>query len=81
MVGSAWDIYTALIINILNMCVLSCILCVRLSVIPWTAALQAPLCRGFSSKIAEWVPGDLPDPGIEPMSPVSPAVQIEFFIH
>ena len=33
--------------------------------------------------ILEWVacppPGDLPDPGIEPTSPVAPALQADFF--
>ena len=41
---------------------------------PWTVALQAPLSMGFS-KQEYWIvlpfpsPGDLPDPGIELMSP------------
>ena len=42
---------------------------------PWTVAYQAPLSRGFSRQ--EWwsglpfpSPGDLPDPGIEPRSPI-----------
>ena len=45
------------------------------SVTPWTVACQARLSMGFpGAKILEWVaippPGDLPDPGIEPASPV-----------
>ena len=42
-------------------------------VTPWTVALQAPLCMGFSRQ-EYWsgLPfpsvGDLPDPGIEPKS-------------
>ena len=42
-------------------------------------ARQAPLSMGFP-KQEYWTelpfpsPGDLPDPGIEPMSPVSPAL-------
>jgi len=41
---------------------------------PWTVALQAPLSIGFSrqeygSGLPLPSPGDLPDPGIEPMSP------------
>ena len=42
---------------------------------PWTVALQAPLSMGFS-KQGHWIgllfpsPGDLPDPGIRPASPV-----------
>ena len=41
---------------------------------PWTVAHQARLCMGFS-KQEYWSglpfpsPGDLPNPGIEPMSP------------
>ena len=43
-------------------------------VTPWTAACQAPLSMGFSrqeywSGLPFPSPGDLPDPGIEPMSP------------
>ena len=47
---------------------------VRLFATPWTVAHQAPLSMGFS-KQEYWSglpfpsPGDLPDPGIEPMSP------------
>ena len=47
---------------------------VRLCVTPWTAARQAPLSVGFSRQ-EYWrelpfpPPGDLPDPGIEPISP------------
>ena len=46
----------------------------------WTVALQAPLSMGFPRK-SYWSglpfpsPGDLPDPGIEPVSPMSPALQ------
>ena len=47
---------------------------VRLFAAPWTVALQAPLLMEFSRQ-AYWSglpflpPGDLPDPGIKPMSP------------
>ena len=42
---------------------------------PWTVACQAPLSMGFSrqeywSGLPFPSPGDLPDPGIEPRSPV-----------
>ena len=53
---------------------------VRLFATLWTAAHQAPLSMGFSRR-EYWnrLPfpslGDLPDPGIEPTSPVSPALQ------
>ena len=47
---------------------------VRLFVIPWTVAHQAPPSLGFSrqeywSGLPFLSPGDLPDPGIEPRSP------------
>ena len=43
-------------------------------VTPWTVACQAPLSVGFSiqeywSGLPFPSPGDLPDPGIKPMSP------------
>ena len=46
---------------------------------PWTVACQAPLSIEFFRQ-EYWSgfpfppPGDLPDPGIKPASPVSPAV-------
>ena len=49
--------------------------CVRLFATPWTAACQTPLSMGFSRQ-ESWSglpcpsPGDFPDPGIEPGSPV-----------
>ena len=49
---------------------------------PWTVALQAPLSMGFFRQ-ENWSglpfpsPGDLPDPGIEPTSPMSPALQVD----
>ena len=41
---------------------------------PWTVALKAPLSMGFPSKVTGVglpfpSPGDLPNPGFEPMSP------------
>ena len=51
---------------------------------PWTAAPQAPPSMGFSRQ-EYWSglpcpsPGDLPDPGIELMSPMSPALAGGFF--
>ena len=50
----------------------------------WTVAHQAPLSMGFS-KQEYWSglpwppPGDLPNPGIEPASPVPPALAGRFF--
>ena len=45
---------------------------------PWTVAHQAPVSMGFSrqeyqSGLPVPSPGDLPDPGIEPASPVNPS--------
>ena len=52
---------------------------VRLFVTPWTVACKAPLSTGFSrqefwSGLSFPSPGDLPGPGIEP---VSPALQVD----
>ena len=58
---------------------------VRLFASLWTATHQAPLSMGFSRK-AYWSglpcppPGDLPNTGIEPESPASPALAGGFFI-
>ena len=49
-------------------------------VTPWTIARQAPLSMEFSwSGLPFPPPGDLPDPGIEPTSLVSPALAGRFF--
>ena len=49
-------------------------------VTPWTIARQAPLSMEFSwSGLPFPPPGDLPDPGIEPTSLVSPALRGRFF--
>ena len=50
----------------------------------WTIASQAPLSTGFSrqeywSGLPYLPPGDLPDPGIEPTSLVSPALAGRYF--
>ena len=62
-------------LNIVGACILSH---VQLFVTPWTVAHQAPLSMGFSwqeywSGLPFPPPGDLPNPEIEPMSPVAPA--------
>ena len=60
-------------------CKLSCFSCVRLCVTLWSGACQAPLSMGFSRQ-EYWSglpcppPRDLPDPGIEPVSLMSPAL-------
>ena len=51
---------------------------------PWTVACQAPLSMEFSrqeywSRLPFPTPGDWPDPGIKPMSLVSPALAGRFF--
>ena len=57
--------------------------CVRLFVTSWTVAHQAPLCMEFP-KLKYWgnllfpSPGDLPDPGIEPVSLAPPALARKF---
>ena len=58
--------------------------CVQLFVSLWTVAHQAPQSMGFSrqeywSGLPFLPPGDLPDSGIEPVSPVSPALAGGFF--
>ena len=58
--------------------------CIQLFAAPWTVAHQAPLSMG-SSRQEYWSglpcpsPRDLPDPGIEPESPESPALVGRFF--
>ena len=58
--------------------------CVCLFVTKWTIARQAPLSMGFS-KQEYWSglpfpsPGDLPNPVIEPLSVMSPALTGGFF--
>ena len=48
----------------------------------WNVVCQAPLSMEFSSQ-EYWSgltfppPGDLPDPGIKPMSPISSALQVD----
>ena len=56
--------------------------CVQLFATPWAVAQQAPLSVGFPrqeywSDLPLPSSGDLPDPGIKPESPVSPALQVD----
>ena len=51
---------------------------------PRTVARQAPLSVGFPrqeywSGLQFLISGDLPDPGIKPVSPASPALQVDSF--
>ena len=73
--------------NIVNNCVcmLSHFSHVQLFATPGTAALQAPLSMEFSrqeywSGLPFPPPGDLPNPGIKPVSLTSPALAGGFFI-
>ena len=66
----------------MHACKLSHFSCVQLSETSWTSAHPAALSMGFSrqeywSGLPFPPPGDLPDPGIEPSSPMSPALQID----
>ena len=59
---------------------------VQVFAIPWTATRQAPLSMGFPrqeywSRLPFPTPGNLPAPGIKPMSPVSLALKGRFFNH
>ena len=68
-----------------SVCVLSHFSPVRFFATLWTVALQAALSMGFSRQ-EYWSglpcppPGDLPDPGIEPMSLVYPSLTDMFYI-
>ena len=58
---------------------------VRLFTTLWTVACEAPLSmKILQVRILEWVAmpssRDLPDSGIEPMSPVAPALQVDFLL-
>ena len=63
----------------MHACKLSCFSLVRLFATLWTVAHQASLSMGFSRQ-EYWsglpcpTPGDLPDPGIKPVSLVSPSL-------
>ena len=80
-------IYTLSLSVLLAACVLSLFSHVQLSVTLWAETHQAPLSIGFSrqecwSRLPCPLPGDLPNPGIKPTSPASPAapvLQAKFF--
>ena len=55
---------------------------VQLFATPWAIVRQAPLSTGFYrqeywSGLPRPPPGGLPDPGIEPVSPMTPALQAD----
>ena len=65
----------------MHVCMLGCCNCVQLFETLWTAAHQAPLSMRFSrQEFWSGLPcpllGDLPDPGIEPMS-----LNCRWFLH
>ena len=63
---------------------LSCFICVQFFATLWTVDRQVPLSMGFSRQ-GHWnglpcpSPGNLPDPGTEPESLMSPALAGRFF--
>ena len=59
-------------------CRLSCFSHVQLFGTLWTIVRQAPLSIYWSGLPCP-APGDLPDPGIKPMSLMSPALAVRFF--
>ena len=71
-------------VSFINLCLLSRFSCVWLFATPWTIASQVPLSMGFA-KQEYWsglplpFSGDLPDQGIKPVSPASPAFQVDTF--
>ena len=68
-----------------NVCMLSHFSHVQLFSDPMDCTLLAPLSIGFPRQQKYWSgvpfpsPGDLPDPGMEPASPTSPALAGVFF--
>ena len=68
--------------NLPPLCMLSHFSHVRLFVTLWAVAYQAPLSMGFSRQ-EYWsglpcpLSGNLPDSGREPLSPVTPALQVD----
>ena len=68
----------------MSACMLSCFSCVWFFETLWTVVCQAPLSMGFSrheywSGLPFPPPGDLPNPGIEPESLMSPVLAAGFF--
>ena len=65
-----------------NYIVVQFLSCAQLSAAPWTVAHQAPLSVGFP-RLEYWSglpfpsPEALPEPGIKPTSPVSPALRVD----
>ena len=79
------SIYCFLIHSCVCMCMCVCVLSrVWLFATPWTIACQVPLFMEFSRQVY-WSelpfpsPGDVPDPGIKPVSPAYPALTADSF--
>ena len=73
-----------LILYVVHVSVLSCFSRVQLFATPWTVAHLAPLSMEFSrqeywSGLSRPPPGDLSNPGMEPVSLTSPALAGRFF--
>ena len=71
-------------ILLVRACILSHFSLVRLFVTLWTTACQAALPMEFSrqeywSGLSSFSPADFSNPGIEPVSPASPALAGRFF--
>ena len=67
---------------ILSVCAVLVISCVQLLANLWTVAHQAPLSMGsyrqeYWSGLPFPPPGDLPNPGIKPVSPASSTLQVD----
>ena len=80
-----WPLCNSKIPPSLQFCECMCMFSVRLFVTLWTVAHQAPLSVGFFrqeywSGLSFPPPGDLPNPEMEPATPVSPALAGRFFI-
>ena len=81
---SVFDHWNICCVFAMSVCVPSHFSRVQLFVILWTIAHQAPLSMGFSrqeywSEFPCSPPGNLPDPGIESKSLMSPALAGRFF--
>ena len=81
--GKELDSFPSLMIHLYNNCVCACVLsssAVSDSLQPLDDSPQGSSVYGIlQARILEWLPfpspGDLPDPGMEPASPVSPVLQ------
>ena len=72
------------LVAMLNACMFSHSVVSDSILISWAVSLSAPLSLGFPrqeywSELPFPPPGDLPDPGIKPLSPVSPALAGRLF--